>query len=423
MPEYDRPHTVEPCPDCGRSMPIYDAFPKWCADCGWNLSASQDQETDAPLARHYRRLGRQHAKRLFEAYANAAASQLRPRLTLSTLAAWVLTVGVHLISLLVAVSGLLLITTQWPKVIPAGLGVILMAFAWLLRPRLGGPPEQTLDAEAFPALFNLVDEICQALGVQKIRHIEVDEQFNASVYGFGWRQNLALTIGLPLWMTLAPPQKVALLAHEISHCANSDPARGFVIFTALYTLHEWRRALVQPLDGDGGLPELIAELLMKSVALLVNVIIWVMSHLLWRESQKAEYLADYLATTICGSAAMIELLDGLRITTEHINPFLLTNVFSPSQSGTAILSRFCEVLDSLPEHERERMRRLDGMIEGSLDDTHPPTHLRIAFLERHPIDHVRIVLDDARATAIEHEIMTLEESMGKKLIHLALPNM
>jgi Zn-dependent protease with chaperone function len=414
----DRPHTIKPCPDCSGSMPVYEAFPTWCEGCGWNLSSPEDEEMEGPLARYYRRLGRNHARRLFETYANAPASHLRPRLTLPTLAAWIITVGVHLTSLLVAALGLLLMMTQWPKVMPMALGGILMAFAWLLRPRLSRPPDKTLDAEAFPTLFNLVHEICQALGVQKIRHIQVDEEFNASVYGVGWRQEPVLTIGLPLWMTLSPPQQVALLAHEISHCANGDPARGFVTFTALHTLDEWRRALVQEIGGDGGLPEFIAELLMKSLALMVNLVIWMLSHLIWRESQKAEYLADYIATTACGTMAMVELLDSFRISAGYLDRFLLTNVFSSSQSGVAMLSRFCKVLDSLPESERERMRRLDAMIEGRLDATHPPTHLRMAFLERHPIDAARILLDDERAAAIQHELRMLEEPMGKKWAHL-----
>jgi len=308
---------------------------------------------------------------------------------------------------------------QWPKAIPVGLGGILMAFAWLLRPRLSRPPDKTLDAEAFPILFSLVHEICEALGVQKIRHIGVDEAFNASVYGVGWRQEPMLTIGLPLWMTLSPPQQVALLAHEISHCANGDPARGFVTFTALHTLDEWRRALVQEIGGEQGLPEVIAELLMKSLALIVDLIIWMLSYLIWRESQKAECLADYLATTACGTMAMVQLLDRLRISTGCLDRFLLTNVFSSSQSGAAMLSRFCEVMDSLPEPERECMRRLDAMIEGRLDATHPPTHLRMAFLERHPIDAARMLLDDERATAMQHELRTLKEPMGKKWMHWA----
>ena len=184
----------EPCPECGRPIPVHKSFPKWCANCNWNLSPPEYAEAAGPIGKYYRALGRKNARRLFEAYANATPDQLRPRLTVSKLAALSITIVVHLLSVLVLVTALSIIIVLWPRVMPIVLGVLLLAFAWLLRPRLRSAPTKYLTSTELPGLFVLVHEIGDCLGVRRVNRIVVNAEVNASIYYSGLRQEPILLL-------------------------------------------------------------------------------------------------------------------------------------------------------------------------------------------------------------------------------------
>ena len=88
------------------------------------------------------------------------------------------------------------------------------------------PDHITLDREAEPFLYDYVDRICQTLDTPKPMEIRVDLAPNASagpasfVEGF-YRQNLVLTIGLPLALGLNVQQFSGVIAHELGHFAQS----------------------------------------------------------------------------------------------------------------------------------------------------------------------------------------------------------
>lgn len=420
MPNEGADIPYERCPSCGQEIPIHRGFSRWCAACEWNLNLEEDASQRSPLGRMYRGAGRRAARQLLESYINAPASALRPRMTIASLAAFIFVLGVHLVSLAVGGMGIYVIVTEWPKVFPVILGCLLLGVVWLLFPRVGRLPDRVLKQSEFPAIYALVAEISDRLGVEPVRHIAVDEEFNASIGNCGFRAVPLLTIGLPLWQTMDNPQRVALLSHEIAHRANGDPARGTFTYTALYTLHQWHEILTQELYDTGGIVELIVTLFMRMLAAVVEVLILVLSHLLWRNTQKAEYLADYLGTTVCGTDAMVETLDRIRVGADSLYSILTSNVTSVSQSGEELLRMVTNAMEQIPEHERERIRRIDRAMEGSLDATHPPTEFRIQFLEHHRIDAARVYLSGERAADIAAELAPLEESIGKKLIYAVL---
>ena len=100
--------------------------------------------------------------------------------------------------------------------------------------------------------------------------------------------------------------------------------------------------------------------------------------------QIAEYLADYLGTKISGTSAAICLLHKSSYG-QYFEEVVLANVVDLRQSGREVMEIFETFVASLPEHEIERVRRVDRLMESRLDDTHPPTVFRIDFLNSHHI--------------------------------------
>ncbi|MFF4154494.1 M48 family metallopeptidase [Streptomyces sp. NPDC001651] len=108
-------------------------------------------------------------------------------------------------------------------------GLVLLALAWLLAPRPGRLPEgwpALLRADA-PELFALVDEVARSVG-QSVHAIAVDRNINAAVTTHGIRRRWLLVLGMPLWEILTPEERIALLGHELAHCANGDIRNGVV---------------------------------------------------------------------------------------------------------------------------------------------------------------------------------------------------
>ena len=94
--------------------------------------------------------------------------------------------------------------------------------------------------------------------------------------------------------------------------------------------------------------------------------------------QRAEYLADAAAARVAGTAAAIALHERL----------LLYRTFQDAIQQAALaddargaLDRVRAALRSVPERERERRRRVARLEQTRLEDTHPPTGMRIALLE------------------------------------------
>lgn len=401
-------------------MPVRRGFRKWCAACEWNLG---DDEPDLPrglLARAYRRIGLKRSKALLEEYLNAPQSDLRPRMDAQTFAAWIISCCVHLVSLLIGGAGVYLIVIGWPKIGTIIIGCLLLSTFWLLRPRVARVPADLLNEAEYPELHALVADICNKLGVAPVRQIVVDADFNASIGTCSWRGVPLLRIGMPMWKILDDRQRVAMLAHEMSHRANGDPARGALPYSALYTLYVWHEILTQEPMHDAGAGAAIAELFTHFLALLVELIILAFRILLWRDNQKAEYLADYLATSVSGTDAMVAMLDRIRVGGQCLESIIGMNVGSSSLSGAELLERVRTAMDAIPEHECERIRRIDRAGEGSLDDTHPPTEYRIRFLEHRPIDTAALVMSQERASRISAEMASLEEAIGKKIVYAAM---
>jgi Zn-dependent protease with chaperone function len=404
------------CPDCAAEIPAEEGARPWCARCNWNLGDDKAPPEEGFLARQYMRLGERYGKAMLEALKTTPAQNLRPRWTTSKAAAFGLAASVHLLSLSLLLFGIYLIATGFPEILPMLLGVASCGFAWLMRPKPGKVPAQDVTSQKdFPALHAFVNQVAQELGGRPINHIVVNEAFNASYGVFGWRRVPVVCIGLPLWMALRPQERVALLGHEVAHGVNGDGTRNFIVISALRALDEWIGFLRAPLHHAATIIDLITGCTTWILSIPFAALQSLLAQLLWLDKQRAEYFADYLASTVSGTDAVVSTLQRLGCA-PHLDDVLLRNVYSTSQSGAHILCLFAERIARLPDREWLRLERASQREGARLDASHPPTAYRVSFLRTHAVEKPRLIATESMMHTIDGELGRLQEMLGKRLI-------
>ena len=248
-----------------------------------------------------------------------------------------------------------------------------------------------------------------------VNHIIVNEDFNAAYGIIGWRRVPVLWFGLPLWMALRPQERIAVLGHEIAHGVNGDPARSFIVASALRALGEWIGILRAPLRHAGSLLELLGGYLIWPLSIPFAGMQSLLVQLLWLEMQRAEFFADYLGSAVSGTDAAVASLQKLG-SSIYLDEVLVRHAYSTSQSGAYILGLFRERLASLPAREWQRLAHLAQREGARLDTTHPATGHRIEFLRSHSIAEPAITADASQMDAIGAELGRLHENLGYRLI-------
>jgi heat shock protein HtpX len=407
---------MQTCPKCSAEVPVQEGLRAWCERCDWNVAGDVPQFDEGFFARQYVRIGEHYGKAVLEKLKTIPAHKLRPRWTLQKCIAFLLAASVHVLSLALLTSGLLLIAIGYPAPSLVLFGAATCAIAWFMRPDPGKVPAADLASEKdFPALHKLVNQVARDLGGQPIKHIVVNEDFNAAYGVYGWRRVPVLWIGLPLWVALKPQERLALLGHEVAHGVNGDGTRSFIVWSALHALDEWIGILQGPLRHASTpgviLGGSITWLLSLPFALLQSLL----AQLLWLDKQQAEYFADYLGSMVAGTPATISALQRL-MCAEHLTDVLLRNAYSRSQSGAYILGLFRQRLETLPAREWQRLARSSQREGARLDASHPPTAYRIEFLAAHSIAEPSLGGSESTMAQIDKELDALREPLGNRLI-------
>jgi Zn-dependent protease with chaperone function len=396
------------CPNCGTEIPVAAGVRAWCEQCDWNVGGETPDQDGSFFERQYARISQRYGKTTLETLKATPAENLRPRWTMRKAIAFGLAASVHLLTLALLVAAIVIVATGFPTFVSIFWGVALCALAWLMRPRPGKVPSLDLvDRKDFPTLHAFVNQVAKELGGRPVNKIVVDERLNAAYGVFGWRRAPVLWVGLPLWMALRPQERLAVIGHEIAHGVNGDGTRGFIVGSALSALDEWIGLLRGPMG-------------------LIGYLIWIFSipfaavqsllaQLLCFDRQQAEYFADYLASTVSGTEAMVSTLRRMACG-EHLDDVLLQSAYSTSQSGARILGLFRERIASLPDREWQRLARASQREGASLDASHPPTAYRIEFLNAHAVANPKIVATEDMMRTIDAELNAVQERLGKRLI-------
>jgi Zn-dependent protease with chaperone function len=349
----------------------------------------------------------------------ASVERLEPRLTTDKLLAFGIAAGVHVLTALIFVAGVLAIAFFPTNAVAIVVGAFLIAVAMVIRPRLSKPPEEDLVTRAeAQALWGLVDEVAASLSTPPPQLLVVDHQFNAYWGVVGIRRRRVLGLGLPLLSSLEPQERVGLVAHELAHARNGDASRGIFVGSAVGGLAHLYYLLAPDRYNQGlGIAEHVANGILWLLSRPAYWLLHLEYHLLLHETQRAEYLADALAARVAGTEAVVLVHEKLllepsfrAVVQEHAHPATAAN----ADLFEATRLRF----GSVPERERTRRRRVAMLEESRLSDTHPPTGMRIRLLEQRPPQAPEVTLDRERSDQIDAELRRLRSPLGERLVEL-----
>jgi Zn-dependent protease with chaperone function len=399
-------------------VPAVHGYLTWC-ECGWNLTAADQALPAGRLERLYAAAGRRVGDRL--AAELLSVERLEPRLTPSRLAAYAIAALVFFLAAALVAGAVVLAVVAFPNAAAIFVALLMLAIAWVIRPRLGKPPERNvLSRTEAPTLYALVDEVATALEVPSVDVLVVDHEYNASWAVVGLRRTRVLTLGLPLLTVLSPRQRIALVAHELAHARNGDSSRGLVVGSALRALSElfW---VLRP-DG-GGLSR--GGYITGAFEPVVNAVFWLLSrpvrallmlelHLLLHDSRRAEYLADALAARVAGTEASVELQEKLLLA--PMFGAVVQLVAHPGAGEVDLFEELARAFGVVPERERERRRRVARLEETRLGATHPPTAHRIRLLEGRPRAEPLVDADADRAQAVDSELARRRRALQATLV-------
>jgi len=294
-------------------------------------------------------------------------------------------------------------------------GVILLLIAAYLAPRFDRLPRHAdvLRREDAPALYGLVDRIAAAVGTRAPHFIVANPWFDASVAAVGVRRRRVLTLGLSLWGSLEPQQRVALVGYAIGQFANGDLRRGILTQPAMTTLR--RLALLFLPDdrrgwGRHGLYDRVVTMLMWPVGAVLFAAHVGMTAITIRDGHRQVYLADQRAASLAGTRATTQLLD-LSLTRVSATISSLARANETERSWRAAAAE--SLRSNLPR--QNRLRQLSTRTGVSLLASHPPFGLRAWLVEGMAYQDPAFVLTEAESDRIDAELRRYYERYRRVL--------
>ena len=367
---------------------------------------------------------------------------------------------VHLVTAGLLTGGLWLIVVGWETIVQPLIGLVLLGFAVQLRPRLGrlDPDLPTLRRADAPALYALLDAVADTAGVRRLDAVQLGTEFAVQVHPYGFRCRRRLGLGIPLWLSLAPQQRVAAVAHALGHVAAGDIRRGALVGGALRSLSagmEFTRPrsgtvdsipTVSPLDRHAG--ELAsgrwrfnrrsqaANAMLWIPGLLMTAAMRLLLRLTLPACRRTEFLADAVAArTASTSAAVGALRDRQRLAEAvHAEVHRLAVARRTFRRKSAWQSTDQDFWAEVAAHAAALPGLLldTGKDPGHGDDVGsadplPPAHAtepsglpslssRLARLSLEAEQPATVVLDAAGVDAIENELRVPKELLARKVV-------
>jgi Zn-dependent protease with chaperone function len=408
------------CPTCGQTLTSAEKGPSWCPDCEWNLGELGPGLNDVPpgwrwLVRRCHRTAFRLDGELFQKY-----SAHRPEKQEASIA------GAILLVISLALMALVVGATVWGVVLFrqsflgefAGAGLLIAAV--LLRPRLGRLPKRRmrLGRQQYPALFALLEDVAEAAGTRPPDVVVADFGYNAGFGRVGLRQRRVLILGLPLWLVLDPRQRVALLAHELGHQVNGDPARSLLVRPALYTFGMLARStdvsvsdMLYTTRRTPNIFEVVVKFALKLFSALCLAIHIGLSALGFRGTQRAEYLADGIAADVAGSDALVGLFERTLLLDQ------IANIVGYN-AETKTVSHWRGLADNLLTVRAAELPRLGQLTlrHTSLWASHPPIGRRLRMVRAWPASEARVAWDSERMRAVDRELLDWYKATHQKIL-------
>lgn len=419
------------CPDCQTPLTPHPAVTSfdasvavpWCGACEWNL----DHTTEDPrLSRFWRRMVRSDRRAGFASHKRLATSaELSP-------------VGERVFRMLTAISAALMLVmvgaigvALWLIVgvgpfFPIVLGLLLLGFAALLRPRYTRlkrlmTTSYRVEPGNAPTIHAVLDRIAARCGAPKPDVLLFDFSWSAGVTTVGPRPQRVLGIGVPLMLALEPQELVAVIGHEMGHLRYADVRRLMLTAPARNTFGRLSRLFRPPLlsaaeMGLGGI-EGIAMIIWQIVGGTISSLLYAahvgVNVFAAHDDRTVELRADDMAAEAAGSVAALRALDLLATL-----PALTTYVQRYVPEGEAAVT-WRRMLRSVREREAPTApawRQLSIRTQASLFASHPPPGRRHQWLAARPARDAAVLLTESEAEALEREIRPYAEALHRTML-------
>ena len=149
------------------------------------------------------------------------------------------------------------------------------------------------------------------------------------------------------------------------------------------------------------------------------LLFYILSLLFAQTSRRQEYLADYHASSVAGSAAMVGLLS--RLNMDGVFQNILTRAQAQSPSGDyPLLLVFRESARSTLANNFERITNDSARQATRLDLSHPPLLYRFQLLTERPALEAKLVLTTEQSQQMDKELAEIFTKIQKNLIIGAL---
>jgi heat shock protein HtpX len=385
-------------------MPVNPGYITWCDQCQWNINP---RALTSRSERLWNRLNEWLGKRRNSVIFEEAKGDwsLDFRLTPGKLLVYPLAALWYVLVLWIAYRAYFLFFHL------QSVGDLIAAFffaalAFVLMPRVFRMKAPHLDRGQYPAIYEAADETASFLGAPPVDGIVIVRQFTAAYTVSGFRRKKLLIVGLPLFSSLTPEEKLAVLAHEMGHHAHRDITKSLFLGGVQRALGRLYHGLYPTTDYS----ELIAflakplEWFRKGLAYGVLILWYAMGLAVWKDSQRAEYHADHASASVAGTPAAVSALRKM-----CYGPTFYKTLESVAQYGYTrnLFEEYRGRIRSVPPREVERIRVLTERIENSIDSSHPPTRYRLAYLEE-KLPAAAPVLTDKLLSRMEAEFEALE---------------
>jgi Zn-dependent protease with chaperone function len=292
--------------------------------------------------------------------------------------------------------GMLIMLVVYLAPIVIGVTVIIFMFKPFFAHERQTGRTRSITRHSEPILFALVEKICELVGAPMPKRIDVDCEANASaslrrgMLSLFESDDLVLTIGMPLVMSLNTRQFVGVLAHEFGHFAQSSGMRlSYVVrlvsawlASAVYRRDSWDEWLAAQADDESWLAWLFV--CAQGGVWLTRRILWCLMMLGSLSAslllQRMEFDADQYEAKVAGS-------DAFESTMRH----MVELGAAYGDAVGALYHYFCEgrLADNLPvlvEYHRSRMQpEHREQLQKSVDEsqsswfrTHPAPSARIS---------------------------------------------
>lgn len=286
---------------------------------------------------------------------------------------------------------------------PIVVGGVLVLF--MLKPFLLFRPEKhfpiTLHPDREKTLFAFVHRICDAVGACYPKRIQVDNQVNASA-GFYrglrglLRNELVLTIGLPLAAGMNQRQLAGVLAHEFGRFSQGAAMRMSYLIN--WVNHWLYRAVYQRDIFDYKLEQWAGRGVIYTMVLLQSArfFVWLTRRLLWLlmtlggaisslMSRQMEFDADRYEARLAGSEQFADTSERL-ITLGYAAHLVHEDQASTWANQSRLVADFPAATVSraatFSEELRQQIVEGEEAQQGEIFDTHPPHRERVESARR-----------------------------------------